>query len=426
MEETALQTIDTDQVSLVVSTAPEVLHKNQTSVTKANDAGQFLLDTIEGSGMSDELDEKCNRFLVKVRTTISEMNDRRKPITQIMDLIKKEFTTLEAQLDPKNANSVYARIQVKRDGYARFKIDEQRRKEQEVQRKLALDKELISLRSEIQMQLATHFNNYLSGKINEVNALFSSITLEHFESTVGQIRFFSEEYPQDHFKWFVPSSRPTYAVPDQVMKINSEVMVGKYEEFRSEFTNKIRETKNLILDRVHSRKTELEEIAKQQAAAAKAQAEAKSKAEKEAADRESARLAEMKRQEEERALAESTRLKREEEERKNASESAIRTEEQAATTNSLFDAQQTIAEASATVAPVRESYEIEVLNPIGYLLIAQFYFEHEGKNEDVTKLEKKTLGSMKKFCESYAMKNDVKIASTFLKYQEKFKTIAKK
>ncbi len=425
-ETTALQTIDTEQVSVVISTAPEVLTKNKTSVAKASEAGQFLLDTIEASGMSDELDNQCNVFLVKVRTTHSQMNERRKPITQIMDLIKKEFTTLEAQLDPKTVGGVYAMIQAKRDAYAKFKIDEQRHKEQEAQRKLSQDKELISIRSEIQIQLADHFNKYLSAKISEMNGLFAGISLEHFESTVGQIRFFSEIYQEDHFKWFVPSSRPSYATPDQVMEINKQVMIGKYEEFKNEFLSKIRESKNMILDRVHSRKSELEEIEKAAIAAEKSRREAKSKEEKDAADREAARLAEMKRMEAGRAQAEAERLIREEQERKEKAESDIKIEEQAATTNSLFDAQQTIAEASAPTAQVRESYEIEVLNPLGYLLIAQFYFEHEGKNEGVEKLEKKTLGSMKKFCEAFAMKHDTKITSPFIKYNEKYKTVAKK
>ena len=148
MEGTELLTIDTEQVSLVLSGAPEALTLNKTTVVKADAASQALIDTIEAQGMSDELDAEINKHLVKVRLSIEKMNERRKPITQIFDAIKKEFTSLESILDPKSPGSKYSILQKKRDDYAAQKVEERRRAEAEAQRKLDQDKELIRIKSE--------------------------------------------------------------------------------------------------------------------------------------------------------------------------------------------------------------------------------------------------------------------------------------
>ena len=64
-----------------------------------------------------------------------------------------------------------------------------------------------------------------------------------------------------------------------------------------------------------------------------------------------------------------------------------------------------------------ESYEIEVTNSAAWLLIVNFYFTEEGLKETADKLEKKTLGSMKKFAESFYKKHGKKIESPYIIYK---------
>lgn len=404
---TALVTINTEEVQVIISQVPEIISNNRSSVEKAKSAGQALLYTIQAEGMSDELDERANNLLVKIRKTNEKMNNDRKPITQILDLMKKEFTTLEAELDPETKGGIYSLIQAERDKYATDKAAELRRKEEEARKKLELDKELIRLESECKMQLAGFFNAFLSSRISKLNELFNTLEIGNFESQSFTIKNFSVEYPHEHFESFAPQLRPVYASQDQINNIIIESTKGKFGEFIDEFRGQISLAKQDVIDRLASRKRELEQI----------EAERKKNAEK---------AAEMEKQAKARQEEEERKRKAEEAERLKAAEAKIETSRQADMTEALFESQVTIQEAPQQSASVRERYEIEVLNPLGYLLIAQFYFEHEGKIETVAKLEKKTLGSMKKFCESYAMKNDEKINSPFLKYNEKFKTIAKK
>ncbi len=339
---------------------------------------------------------------MKLRKTGEEMQQRRMPVTQIFDYIKTQFTTLENSISPKHSTSIYAKVQAIRDKYAADKIAQQRRKEAEAQKKLDMDKELIRLKSEVQTQLSGFFLGFMNSRIGKLTMLFNSLTLTNWDEIATAIQKYSCEYPHEHFESFTPQVTRIYASEEQMQAIIIECTKGKFGQFSDEFRSKMISVHAEVLDRLSSRKTELQEIANADAARA---AEMQAAADKRKAD-------------------EAARMKKEEEERTAAAASKINTEAQASYTNSLFDAQQTIA--AAPTASARESYEIEVLNPLGYSLIAAFYFEHEGKTETIAKLEKKTLGSMKKFCEAYAMKNDVKISSPFLKYNDKFKTIAKK
>ena len=73
----------------------------------------------------------------------------------------------------------------------------------------------------------------------------------------------------------------------------------------------------------------------------------------------------------------------------------------------------------------RTGYEIKISGALGYMPIMNFWFEKEGKNCPFDALEKVNVGRMKKFCEVYAHKNDEKIESPYLKYEEVYAQKAK-
>ena len=91
----------------------------------------------------------------------------------------------------------------------------------------------------------------------------------------------------------------------------------------------------------------------------------------------------------------------------------------------MFEQEAAIAE-TASAAEVRQGYEIVVLHPVGYTQIFQLWFENEGKNLPVDKMGNTKLEQMKSWAEKYALKNDVKIESKFLKYEESFKAVNRK
>jgi hypothetical protein len=115
------------EIKQIAENTNSVLQMNIDSVTKAQEFGNQLISRIQSEGMNENLDQECNNYLVKLRKTLTLMQERRKPITQLFDQVKKHFTHLENDLDP-HKGEVYASIQKFRDDYARAKAEEARKK----------------------------------------------------------------------------------------------------------------------------------------------------------------------------------------------------------------------------------------------------------------------------------------------------------
>jgi hypothetical protein len=98
----------------------------------------------------------------------------------------------------------------------------------------------------------------------------------------------------------------------------------------------------------------------------------------------------------------------------------------AQTAEATFDASVNATPTIEHAAQVRTGYNIEAKTPHAYLLIFQFWFEKEGSKLPMEKFEKKTLGSMKTFCEKEAIKTGTKIESPFIVYHDDYTVTAKK
>ena len=90
----ATELIKIDEVKNILSSFPDIIGRNTNSVKKCNEAGQTLLDTIEGEGMNETIDQAASDYLRKVNNTLKNMDERRKPITQIFDRIPVSYTHL--------------------------------------------------------------------------------------------------------------------------------------------------------------------------------------------------------------------------------------------------------------------------------------------------------------------------------------------
>lgn len=432
----ALALINPETFTELITGAPEVLERNRTSVQRANEAGQTILDTIEGSGMSDELDLAANNYQLKIKKTYDDMQGRRKPITQILDEVKKAFTTLEANIDPKNPSSMFAKVQTYRDSWAQKKKDDERKAEQERIRKINLEKEKNEVRAKAEVLISNSFNAFLTQKLNEMSRLLNDATLQTIDTNAEMIINFPEQYPEDHFNRIsipvIASGIPVSLVTmEDVAGIVAEVKEAKKDSFIQQYTLDIQSHKESLSLNIQARREELQaaeqariaaeqaaeqaRIAAQQAAkdaAAKAEAERLQKLADEAAA-EQKRLADEKKQREDN---EAKRLAEEAAQREEAAKKEAEATKETANMQTLFDASADAAEANA--AGVKEAYEIQVTNPSAYLLIAQFWMEKEGMKLTADEIEKKTFKQMKTFCEKHALKTEEKIKSQYIIYKE--------
>ena len=54
-----------------------------------------LLLRVKKEGMTDALDMEIAKFIEKAKVTVKKMNDRRTPVTQLFDQIRKVYTSME-------------------------------------------------------------------------------------------------------------------------------------------------------------------------------------------------------------------------------------------------------------------------------------------------------------------------------------------
>lgn len=386
-------TLDVAEIQTVIGQAPTVLETNKTSVAKALAAGNQLIVLVQTDGMSDLMDAQLFSYQSKVKVTVKTMNENRKGFTQLVDKLKKEFTSLESALDP-----IVDQIQTMRNAYATKKINEQKEIERKALAQKQKDMEAIELRRQAEVSLSGMFQQYLTRQLSGMVAMFEEYTLENIDSASVGINAIKEDFSHDVYDRFTVPFFASYMTNDEAL---AEIATVKTEDlfnsFSAQFKTAVSAEKRSMLDKLPSKKQELFEISK-------ANAEQKLKLEEDA----------KKRKEEEAQRIKDNELKAQQEA---AAKAAVTASGENA--NAMVSAQAVIGFAEAP--KVKESYKIQVTNNAAYLMIAQFWFEKQGKNETQEKIERKTFAQMKAFCEDYALKHEEKITSPFIVYNEVIK-----
>ena len=392
----ATELIKIDEAKNILSSFPDIMGKNTNSVKKCNEAGKALLDTIEGEGMNETIDQATADYLKKVSVTLKNMDERRKPITQIFDRIRSFFTSQEKQIDPKDPSTIPGKLVIKRNEYAKFKYEEELKRKREAEQRARIETEKANYRQIIGDSLLSYFNQYLSSKVSELQGIFSNLTYENFDREVIGITVFQTDYPKSHFDKFSADSATYYISQETKKEIRREVLEGKYEQYAQQYKAKIVSVKQDLTDRVSSKRKELAELEQLRLAnaeeAAKAE-ELRKQREKEAAAK---RMEELKKEEE--AAKQEAALK--------AQQSSI---------GSLF------MEAAASIAPpptnAKVKEKIVILHQQGYLEIFQMWWINEGQTLPVEELEK-IFKKMITYCEKQANGKDQKhIESKFIRYE---------
>lgn len=392
--------IKVEEFTSLMKSAPDALGKNQKSIANCNSVGQAILDTIQGEGMTDELDAKAAEYLKKVNVTITNMKSRRAPVTQLFDRIRSIFTTDEKAIDPKDKSTIPGKIAAERDRYAALKREEERRKQQEMQRQANIEKEKGTYRFAIEQAINTHMSSYFAEQQKNLSHIWESITLATFELKEKSIRGWSTLYPREHFDTFNQDITTYYLDAQTKANIKAEILSNKYSAFSQQYKFDMEDLRQSFIDRLSSKKQELieeEELRKKDAeAAAKAEAERKQREEEERKQRE-------------------LEIQQKEHEQQQKAESSM----QSAQMNSLFATAAASVTTRTSKAKVTE--RIKILHPAGFLEIYQMWWINEGQNltiEELEKIHKKMIS----FCEKKANSDDeMKIKSKYIRYEEEVK-----
>ncbi len=374
-----------ENIALVVQQAPQAYISNRDSASKCTAAGQSLIDEIERTGMTPQLDQQAAAYIEKTRRTIKAMNERRAPLTKLFDAIRAEHTALENAINPSTSDSPAARLQQMRNDYAaRLRQQEIARQQAEARRK--------AYRASLDDDYRQQFHAHLTSQIQAIEAMVEAMTVDTYQQVADALGQITTEF--DRF-WC-----PTSAVPlptlipaedaADIRKASLDELMPKFaEQYQFEMTDMIQSS----IDRLPSRLQQLRHIA--QASAEDAQA---------------ARQQMQQRQAEEQARRDAARQQRQAEEAR-----ATQMQQQAAQAQSLFA--QAKSSGASTTRSAKVSRRIEVSDPQGFLAIFSTWWQREGQNlsvEELAKIMKKQLT----FCEALANKQGVEVDGIGVSYVE--------
>lgn len=437
--------------------APLVLQNNQIRKDKAIAVGQNILNVIQNEGMSEELDNRCQTYLANINTAAKEFKENRTGITQIMDNIKKMYTSVENEIDIKNPDTVPGMIQAHRNEYVKKVAEEKERKRQELERERRKKEEAIEIRSLLNSFITNSLITFISNKKQKMTAAFNAITLEDYDIKASALKGMPTAANMEEMKSKVNNlyNFPFhYLTREEVDAIGAECKDNyDWAGFAAKYQDEILAYKTELADKLPSKLNELQEQKRLKEEAEAAAAKAKKEAEERQAAMEKANAEEKKRLEEEARLAkieEDKRLaelksqqekaEKEKAEREAAEQQKIEAEaaeaakrareeeeikKQGEVTMNMFEQEAQLAVLTET-PEVREGYTIKVSHPVGYTQIFAFWFEKEGKNLPMEKIEKTSIAQMKAWAEKIAHKTDEKLNSQFISYEPSYKAVNRK
>ena len=385
-----------ENIQTIVSAAPQSYQDNKISREKCIEAGQAILAAIQAQGMTDELDQQAAQFIEKARKTVKKMNERRSPVTKLFDDIRKEFTAMENAIDPLKVDTIPYQLQQLRNQFAAKKrAEEEERRRREYERQQA-EQARARMKQDIEEDFKAQFQQLVNKVCNDLSAIDSAVTLANYEASFKQIKEFSSALPADFLYNLHTFIRiPTGVSVEELRKVEIETKERLGKQFTEQYDFEVDSTKQYIIDRLPSKKANLERMAQaneEEAARIKAEMEARQR--KEAEEQEAERR---RKEEEDRQKAEMARQQSEME--------------------SLFGQQAVVS--SGYQPKVKVAQKINLLNPEGIMAVLSMWWMNEGRTlsvEELSKMFKKQIT----FCEKLA-KEGTFIADESVEYVEDVK-----
>lgn len=389
------QLIKLENISDIKNLTFNSYQENSDSVEKCLAYGKALYTDVSQGHMDDSKDEKIKKFIDRVVLTQKAINERRKPVTQMFDKVKKVFTDMENSISIKNAEGVIYMLQKLRNDYAAAKLKAAEEERQRQQREQLLLVSKNNLHAEAIERLHAAVNKALDENIGCLNSLFSDVTLDTIDDVKNTIFNYLETFNIGNYweKPFPPQNIDEETYKQICKSAYLEVKDSINEQYKSEIVS----LKDDLLLKLPSKKIELEKIEEQK----KTDADAAKKAAEELA-----------RKDADVAAKKEAERKAEEDKRKQA-------EALSSNKKSMDDLFNQTAVAPVTSAKVTK--KIEVIDVKGFLNIIQLWWVGEGVNMSIEDLSKKLKFAVS-FAEKQANKSDDNlIVSPYIKYVDDVK-----
>lgn len=391
-----LTIIQPENIQTIVSMTPENHRANAESHDKCISYGQQLLARIQQQGMTDELDQQAAKYIEAARKTVAKMNDKRSPLTKLFDQIRSEFTRLEGEIDPSKSGTVPNQLQQLRNRFAAQKREEEERRRREEMMRQQHEQAVTQFRADLENEWRYQLGSHIQQQCNDMSRLLASVTLDNYIIVEEQFKKWDMEFPK-----FTSDIPKPYIIRDtECLAIMTDVWNTLKPGFIQQYIDELAKYRDSCLDRLPSKKQELE-----RAAQASAEEAERIRREMEERDRAEAARQEAERKEAERKQREAAELKKQQTEM-----------------GSLFDQQ-----AVAATTPVVEGYKPKTsvkqklvpLAPEAFTEIFAMWWSGEGCKmtvEELTKVFKKQITYCEKLANSKT--NPVQIKSELISYED--------
>lgn len=396
---TEITIFEPQNVATIAQAAPQAYKENTISHDRCIQFGKELLKRVETEGMSDSLDQEIAVFIDRAKKTLKKMNGKRSAVTQIFDTIRSAYTGLENEVDPAKKGTVPAQLQEVRNKYAAKKREEReaelRQRQQEQARLMAISK----YTTDVEEDYTRQYNALVTGTINRLMELDKSLTLDNYAIVADGVKNTSDALPQEWFNNLRPQVLlPSALSPDEARSIAADVKQKMFQRFTEQYTFEVSATRDDILDRLPSKRKELERIAK---------------ANKEEAER-------IKRQMEERERKEAEQREKERAEREAKEKAAAELEAQKNEMNNLFGAAELQVNQYQPKTSVKK--RLNVLNAEGFMQVVGMWWAQHGCTLSVAELEKEFKKQLT-FCNKLAndKENPIFIQSEHIEYVDDVK-----
>lgn len=385
----------------VLQTAPDILLLITKTRNKAKETFDGIVARIETDGMSDLYDKELSDYIDRVGTAIKNSNEKRRPVTQIIDRIKKSFTETESDMKGFKDSAQKLRNDYATAKMNKLKAEEALRKAEEAKTTEAADlKAAIKTAYEgkfadIIFEEKTKFNDWFNA-LKYSDILPDSETLFHYASTyLTDWKTYYITQPDVLEKWKAKLPAVQYHTVDEVKNLASDFKMKNLSKLEKEMETEVSLLIIELTDKLPSKVQELEDLAN---------ADAK-EAERILGDA-AIRQAE-----------EAAALQAQAESRKEQSKADANVTAAGEKAGAMVDATAKVEEAPK----VAESYNIVIENSSAWPVLFMFWFENEGKSLATDKLEKVTMLRIKAFCEKWAKDKGEMVKSDVISYEAVYK-----
>lgn len=381
----------------IMMAAPQSYELNRQSRDNCVNFGQNILHTIQQQGMNDDLDRQAATFIEKARRTVKAMNERRSPVTKLFDQVRTAFTVIENEIDPAKSGTIGYQLQQLRNQYAAKKRAEEEKRQREEMARRQAEEAARKFRMDVEDDFKRKFRDYVNTTLNQITQIDNDVTLENYDVSLLALRNIKAEADKGLSAEWMGGLHTSLRIPlgVKVADVENELKHMLYKQFNDQYVAEVGDTINYTIDRLPSKKANLERMAKanaEEAARIKAEMEARQKAEAERMEKE--------------------RAAREAEEKRKAE-----MERGAAEISSLFNAQATMA---GYQAKTKVTKKINLLNPEGIMPVIALWWSKEGCTlsvEELSKMFKKQIT----FCEKLANKEDIFVNDESVEYVDEVK-----